>query len=82
MTNRNVQVIGDQYYQVKDIYLNSCDREHIPDNLTNIKMQKINFDNLTTFLKRLTWFDTSKRNLKSIENDIRYINNKIDNDEL
>ena len=82
MANRNVQVIGDQYYLVKDIYLLSCDREYIPTHLLDIKMRKINYDSIVTFLKRLKWFDTSSRNLKIIENEIRNINKKIDIDEL
>ena len=82
MSNRHVQVIGDNYYQVKDIYLKSSDRENIPDRLTDIKMKKINFENLTVFLKNMKWFNTSKKNLRSIENIIRDVNQKIDNDEL
>ena len=77
MSNRNVQVIGDNYYQVKDIYLKSCDKETIPNYLVDIKMQKISFDNLTIFLKRLKWFDTSFRTLKTIEAHIVSINSKI-----
>lgn len=77
MRNRNVQVIGDNYYQVKDIYMKSSDREYVPDNLRDIKMHRINFENLTIFLKRLKWFDTSFRNLRTIETDINDINSKI-----
>lgn len=77
MSNRNVQVIGDNYYQVKDIYLKSCDKETVSDYLTDIKMQKISFNNLTIFLKRLKWFDTSFKNLKTIEAHIVSINSKF-----
>ncbi|VBB18367.1 flap endonuclease 1-like [Yasminevirus sp. GU-2018] len=82
MNNRNVQVIGESYYQVKEIYMNSCDKEYIPAKLRNIKMKKINFDDLTAFLRKLKWFDTSPRNLRSIELDLRGINKMIDDDEL
>jgi 5'-3' exonuclease len=82
MENRNVQVIGDNYYYVKDIYLNSCNREYVPDDLINFKMNKINLNNLTIFLKHLKWFDTSDQNLKIIEKHIHFINNKIDDNEI
>lgn len=79
MNNSNVKVIGEHYYQVKDIYLKSYEKEIIPEKFTNIKMERINFNELTIFLKKLRWFDISMKNLKFIEENIKYINQMIDN---
>ena len=82
MNNSNVKVIGEQYYQVKETYLSSYEREHIPKNLLDIKMQQINFDDLLYFLKKLKWFDVSPKNIKIIEESIEKINTMIEHDEL
>lgn len=82
MNNRNVCVIGEQYNQVKDYYLKSCDKEFIPEQLFNIKMQKIDVNILIKFLHRLKWFDTSEYNIKTIAKNIKNINKKIENDEI
>jgi flap endonuclease-1 len=78
MNNSNVKVIGENYYRVKDIYLNSYKKEHISDNLYNIKMKKINLSNVLSFASRMNWFNTSSVNTESIRNDIAIINNMID----
>jgi 5'-3' exonuclease len=82
MSNSNVKVIGEHYYQVKETYLSSYEKEYIPNNLLNLKMQQINIEDLMLFLKRLKWFDNSSKNLKIIEEDIERINHMIENDEL
>lgn len=78
MNNRNVQVIGEHYYQVKDIYLQSSGREEIPNELFDIKMKTINVTELIEFLKKIKWFDTSLKSIRSIEHDIHNINNLIE----
>lgn len=78
MNNRNVYVIGEQYNQVKEYYLKSCDKEFIPEKLFDIKMKNINIDVLVKFLQRLRWFDNSEQNLKIIEKNIKNINKKIE----
>lgn len=82
MSNSNVKVIGENYYQVKDVYLKSCDKEYIPKRLQDLKMKYIDFDDLKAFLKKLHWFDTSSRNMRSIEDNVNKINTMIDDDIL
>lgn len=82
MDNSNVKVIGEHYYQVRDTYLSSYKKEYIPKDLLNFKMEPIIFNDLVIFLKKLKWFDTSARNIRSLEMDIERINNMIEYDEL
>lgn len=80
--NNNIKVIGEHYYHVKDIYLNSPDREIIPKSFYNLKLNKISFDNVLSFIRTLQNFDTSFRNIKSIKNKIKFINKMIGNNIL
>lgn len=82
MNNRNVCVIGEQYNQVKEYYLKSCDREFIPERFFDIKMKNINIDTLIKFLQHQKWFDISERNLKIIEKNIKTINKKIETGDI
>ena len=40
MENNNVKVIGENYYQVKNIYLTSFEKEHIPNSFYDIGNEK------------------------------------------
>ena len=82
MSNSNVKVIGEHYYQVRDTYLSSYKKEYIPKDLLNFKMKPIIFNDLIIFLKKLKWFDMSARNIRSLEIDIERINSMIQYDEL
>jgi 5'-3' exonuclease len=82
MKNAGIRIIGENYYQVKDVYLTSINRENIPSNMFNIKMKYIEFDTFALFLKSLDWFDTSFNNLKNIKHEIDKINDKIIDDIL
>ncbi len=80
MNNSSVKIIGEHYYQVKDIYLNSFKKENIPLRLYNLKLNHINYDELVSFLKKIKWFDISCTNLNMIQNEIYKINRMIDDD--
>jgi 5'-3' exonuclease len=82
MNNSNVKVIGEHYYQVKDTYLNSHQKEYIPKKMYNIKMKKIRFEDLASFLKKLRCFDTLDKHMGHIEGYIIKINHMIDIDKL
>jgi flap endonuclease-1 len=82
MNNSNVKIIGEHYYQVKDIYLRSYEKEYIPENLYNIKIKQINYEDLELFLKKLKWFDTSPGKLRIIHENVNDINKLIKKDIL
>jgi len=82
MSNSNVKVIGEHYYQVKETYLSSYEKEYIPKKLLDLRIQRINCDDLFVFLKKLKWFDISSKNIKIIEDEIAKINNMIEHNEL
>lgn len=73
MNNSNVKVIGEHYYHVKDIYLKSSEKECIPDKFIDIRMKRINFNDLTalskTFWTRIAedelQYDDDKRVLRT-----------------
>jgi hypothetical protein len=77
MNNNNVKVIGEHYYRVKDIYMYSHEREIIPVELVNIKLNKINIDDVVSFIKKLKWLDSITHNTKNIEDDLLKINRYI-----
>jgi 5'-3' exonuclease len=77
MNHPNVRVLGESYQLVKNVYLNSCDRENIPDELFNISINLIDFEKLIQFLKKMDWFDQSHKNIKKIKDDIHHINEII-----
>lgn len=87
MSNRNVRVIGENYYLVKDVYLTSCDKETVDS--VNVQSKKINPAVLIDFLKKTRQFDTSlnstqksssSKYIGSIKNSINNINKIIEVD--
>lgn len=78
MSNSNVKVIGENYYRVKDIYINSYKKEYIPRYFYNIKMERINLSDVISFVRKVNWFNTPFINSESIKYDITKINNMID----
>lgn len=77
MSNNNVNVIGENYYRVKDIYLHNYKNETIPLPMYNIKMQHINFDALHSFIKKYKLFDITTNGLRTLEENIKYVNQMI-----
>jgi 5'-3' exonuclease len=77
LNNRNVHTIGDNYYQVKELYLTSSDREYIPSEYNNIIIRPITSHIIISFLKTIESFDTNSDNIRSIEYNIRKINELI-----
>jgi 5'-3' exonuclease len=77
MSNNNVKIIGENYHDVKQIYLNSWHNENIPHKLKNIKMNLLDYDKIIIFLKNIQRFDISNKNLTLIKKDIENINQLI-----
>jgi 5'-3' exonuclease len=77
MNNNNVKVIGENYYHVQNIYLNSCERENIPKKYYDIKIKSINVNNVFLFLNKMLWFKINKSNVRKITDAIRNINVKM-----
>ena len=77
--NSNVKIIGEHYYRVKDIYMNNHDRESIPCQLFDIKLQQIKFDELVSFLKKINILDKQTDSLALLEKQIANINQMIAN---
>lgn len=75
LNNRNVQIIGDHYYQVRDLYLTSSNREYIPSVFKDISIKNLISADIIDFLKELKWFDTSYENIRNIDMNIKKINN-------
>jgi len=71
MSNSSVKIIGENYYYVRDIYIESPNREDIPDDFYNIKPQYINDSLFIDFIKNI--IDQSNV-IKSIHNGIYKIN--------
>lgn len=82
MNNNNVKVVGEHYYHVKEIYMNSSEKEYIPSKLYNINMQKLDTKEIIAFLKKTKMFDFLARNTRYIEHDINEINKLIENNIL
>lgn len=78
MKNNNVKIIGENYYQVQNIYLQSKNKETIDDNIRNFSMKRIDIDKVITFFENISWFDKSSRNLGTIQELILNINNMIE----
>ena len=68
----------ENYYNVKDVYLNSHTREDIPAELKNIKMQIIDYERVLKFINSLHWFNVSSKNVNNIKDRILNINKQID----
>lgn len=82
MKNSNVKVIGENYYQVHSIYMNSKNKEDIPEEYVNFKMEKIDIEKLLNFIKNITWFDKYKKNIQNIKDSVEKINKLIEGDVL
>ncbi len=82
MENTGIRIIGENYYQVRDVFLKSIDKEIIPSNMHDIKMNYIDFDTFELFLRSLNWFDTSVGNLRNIKHELDKINTKINDNIL
>ena len=82
MNNSNVKTIGENYYNVKDIYLNSHVKEIIPTNIKNIKMKHIITSDILMFLKEIQFLKKFSKRKKKIKDDLYFINILIDNNEL
>lgn len=80
MSNNNVNVIGEHYYRVKDIYMHNYKNEIIPPHMYNIKMHQINYDELLTFLRKIKLFEINETNSKILEENIKLVNQMISND--
>ena len=80
LNNRNVQIIGDHYYHVKELYLTMSDRENIPDKYKNIKLQTISSREIISFLETQEWFNLCAYTIRNIEHNIRKINGLIKDD--
>lgn len=77
MSNNNVNVIGEHYYRVKNIYLHNYKNETIPLQMYNIKMKHINFDLLLSFIKKSKIFEITPANLQMLEENINVVNRMI-----
>ncbi len=77
MRNNNVNVIGEHYYRVKDIYLHNYKNETVPSTMYDIKMQCINYNTLLAFIKKYKLFDITATNLQTLEENIKFVNQMI-----
>ena len=82
MNNSNVKTIGENYYNVKDIYLNSHVKEIISPSIKNIKLHHIMVSDIIMFLKEMRFLKKISKRKKKIKDDIYFINILIDNNEL
>lgn len=78
MDNPNIRIFGENYQNVRDIYMNSVTREIIPVNLYNYSIEYISPDNLINFFSKTRGFDNN-RCAKKINDDINMINQMIKN---
>jgi len=76
MNNSNVKIIGENYYHVRDIYIESPDREQIPEYLYDIKLDYIIDIDFVKFIKRNIG-NIDDKLIKSICNGIHKINHFI-----
>jgi 5'-3' exonuclease len=81
-SNRNVQIIGDHYYQVKELYMTISDREHVPEKYANIKLHPLSSRDIISFLSTQDWFNTNADTIRIVEHSVRKINRLIKDDIL
>jgi 5'-3' exonuclease len=80
MNNNNVNVIGEHYYRVKDIYMHTHKNETIPPDLYDFKMNHIIFNDLLAFIKKCKLFELNSTNLHILETNINHVNQLINDD--
>lgn len=78
MDNPNIRIIGENYQNVRDIYMNSTIREIIPASLYNYSIEYISPNKLINFFSKIRGSDDN-RFAKKINDDINMINQMIEN---
>jgi 5'-3' exonuclease len=73
MYNPNIRVIGENYHNVQNIYLNNHEREFIPETFRNMRIPGISLETLILFLDEIS----INKNIKKTKDIVDNLNNLI-----
>jgi flap endonuclease-1 len=77
--SRNILVIGENYHDVVDIYLESPDRETVD---IEIDTHRLNIPHIIAYLRKSHWFNSSSKNIRHMKYDLYRISRTLYTDQF